>query len=243
MTPFQPHVNIDFAKFEYLTFDCYGTLVDWETGILNALRPVLTAHGVETTDDAVLHLYADFEARAERGEYKPYRLVLEQVVRDFGARMGFVPSMAEANSLPESLRNWQPFPDTVAALKRLATRYKLAIISNIDDDLFAFTAPKLGVDFAKVITAQQARSYKPALHNFRLALQRLGVPKEKVLHVAQSVYHDIVPTRQLGISNVWVNRRKGKSGFGATIPAETKPDLEVIDLKTLADLCVAEVRR
>jgi 2-haloacid dehalogenase len=162
--------------------------------------------------------------------------VLQQVVRDFGARMDFVPSRAETLLLPASLRYWRPFPDTVAALQRLARKYKLAIISNVDDDLFAATEAQLPVTFADVITAQQAQSYKPDLRNFRLALELLSARKQEVLHAAQSVYHDIAPARQLGIANIWVNRRKGKDGFGATLPAEVRPDLEVPDLATLADL-------
>ncbi len=134
------------------------------------------------------------------------------------------------------LRSKHAFPDTVEALTRLKTKYKLAIISNTDDDLFAATVRNLGVEFDYVITAEQCRTYKPSRNNFLEALERLGLPREQVLHVAQSIYHDVVPTRALGISSVWVNRRKGLLGSGATLPAEGRPDLEVTDLKSLADL-------
>ena len=133
-------------------------------------------------------------------------------------------------------RSWKPFPDTVAALKKLKSRYKLAIISNTDDDLFADTARLLEVSFDWVITAQQAGSYKPSHHNFKLALERIALPPEQVLHVAQSIYHDIVPARELGLATVWVNRRAGKHGEGATKAAQGQPDLEVPDLKTLAEM-------
>ena len=227
---------LDFAQFEYLTFDCYGTLIDWETGILAALRPILQAHSVSTPDTTLLEIYGELEAGAEAGEYKTYREILETVVRGLGERLGFTASPTEAQSLPQSIADWPPFPDTVAALRKLHARYKLAIISNVDDDLFASSAKLLHVPFDAVITAQQARSYKPSLNNFRLALDRIGKPKEKILHAAQSLYHDVVPTRELGIKNVWVNRRGSKSGSGATKPAVALPDLEVPDLRSLADL-------
>jgi 2-haloacid dehalogenase len=150
--------------------------------------------------------------------------------------MNFRPSLEQINSLPESLPQWPPFPDTVASLARLKQKYKLAVISNTDDDLFAETAKTLQVPFDWIITAQQAKSYKPSRNNFQRALEKIGLPKEKILHVGQSLYHDIVPTRELGWANVWVNRRSGKKGQGATVTADIKPDLEVPDLKTLAEL-------
>jgi 2-haloacid dehalogenase len=227
---------LNFSQFEYLTFDCYGTLVNWEAGILAALRRILSAHRVELADEGILRLYGECEAEAEAGDFKIYRKILEGVVESFGRKLEFSPSVAEIQSLPNSLQNWPPFPDTVAALQQLHARYKLAIISNTDDDLFASTAKLLQVPFDAVITAQQARSYKPSFNNFQLALQRIGLPKEKILHVAQSLYHDIVPTRTLGWKNVWVNRRKNQPGPGATVPASFDPDLEVTSLQALADL-------
>jgi 2-haloacid dehalogenase len=230
---------MDFSRFTHLTFDCYGTLIDWETGILRALRPVLAGRlRPVPSDDEVLGLYAALEAAIEAGPYRSYREVLEQVVRGFGERLSFVASAAEAAALPESLGDWLPFPDTVDSLQRLARVFKLAIISNVDDDLIAATLARLGVPFADVITAQQARSYKPSPGNFQLAMRRLAVPAAQILHVAQSLYHDVAPARKLGLATVWVNRRKGRSTPGATPPATAVPDLEVPDLKTLADLAV-----
>jgi 2-haloacid dehalogenase len=226
---------LDFSRFRVLTFDCYGTLIDWESGILGALRPLLAAHGKSLNDDKLLELYGELEAEAEAGEYQTYRKVLEGVARGCGRRLGFETSEQEARSLPESLKNWQPFPDTVAALKKLKTSYKLAIVSNTDDDLFADTARLLEVPFDWVITAQQARSYKPSHNNFRLALERIALPTEQVLHCAQSIYHDVIPARTLGLATVWVNRRGAKGG-GATKAAQGKPDLEVPDMKTLAEM-------
>jgi 2-haloacid dehalogenase len=187
------------------------------------------------TDDDLLGLYAAIEREVESGPYRSYREVLQQVVRDLGTRLNFTPTPEEILGLPDSVKDWLPFPDTVDALRRLASRYRLVILSNVDDDLFAATARRLQTKFAEVITAQQARSYKPSLNNFRLALQRIGVPAEQVLHVAESLYHDIAPARHLGLANVWVNRRAGRKASASGTAAVT-PDLEIPDLKTLADL-------
>ncbi len=234
---------LDFSRFEYLTFDCYGTLIDWETGILAAFGPVLNARGLISTPaisselaETVLEWYGDLEAHAEAGEYKLYKEVLREVVRGIASRLDFTPSSEEENVLVSSLKHWPPFPDTVDALKQLATRYKLAVISNTDNDLFAETARTLQVPFAQVITAEMARSYKPSLNNFELALDIIPVCRQKILHAAQSLYHDIGPAKFLGISNVWVNRRAGKLGLGATAPATATPDLEVPSLRSLAEM-------
>ncbi|HSE49363.1 MAG TPA: haloacid dehalogenase type II [Terriglobales bacterium] len=214
-----------------LTFDCYGTLIDWETGILGALRPLVKAHGKTLSDRELLEVYGELEAEVERGPYRKYRVVLREVVRGFGERLGFAAGEAEMDALPDSLGQWPPFPDTVAALRRLKAKHKLAIISNTDDALFAETAKLLEVPFDAVITAEQCRSYKPSLNNFRVALERLGVEKEKVLHCGQSRHHDIAPAKQLGLANVLVTRR----GQGAVVANAAQPDLEVPNLKTLAD--------
>jgi len=231
---------LDFHRFRCLTFDCYGTMIDWESGILDALRPVLAAHGKSKslTDSEILALYGELESRAEQPPYKIYREALRDVVRGFGERLGFVPADQETDSLPNSLGDWKPFPDTIAALRRLKSKFKLAVISNVDDDLFARTASHLEVPFDHVITAQQARSYKPSHNNFELALRVIGLPREQVLHVAQSLFHDHVPAKAMGFTTVWVNRRRRVQSLGATPPADAHPDLEVSDLKSLADLAV-----
>lgn len=233
---------MDFAAFQVLTFDCYGTLIDWESGILGALRPLLAAHGQALDDGALLALYSELEPAVQQESYRPYRQVLEEVVRAFGRRLGFTPTQAEAQSLPDSLRDWLPFPDTVAALRSLKRRYRLGVISNIDDDLFAFSAQHLQVPFDFLVTAQQARSYKPSSNNFRMALDRIGLPPAKVLHCAESLYHDVVPARSLGLATAWVNRHAGRARPSATRSADVRPDLEVPDLKTLAALAAGESR-
>jgi len=225
---------MDFSRFSTISFDCYGTLINWEAGILPALHTVLARHRRELDDSAILELYGEFEAQAESGPYRKYRDVLQSVVKSFGQRLGFKASSDDMRALSESVPAWPPFPDTVAALQQLQARFQLAIISNIDDGLFAKTQKLLGVEFAAVITAEQAHSYKPSLQNFALALERLGVDRGRLLHAGQSIYHDVIPAQSLGISTVWVNRKSARPGIGAVRPAEGKPDLEVPDLATLA---------
>jgi 2-haloacid dehalogenase len=230
---------MDFSRFTTISFDCYGTLIDWESGILPALRTVLANHDQSLPDATILELYGEFEAEAESGPYQSYRDVLQSVVRRFAGRLKFQASSAEICSLHESIPAWPPFPDTIAALRELQKRYKLVVISNIDDDLFAETRNHLNVEFEAVITAQQARSYKPSINNFQLALRRLALSSDRLLHAAQSVYHDVVPARSLGIATVWVNRKSARPGIGAVrapagLASEKRPDLEVPDLASLA---------
>ena len=148
-------------KYEVLTFDCYGTLIDWETGIVAALTPVLNAHQVAFSTAELLGLYSNVESEIQRGPFIEYSEVLRRVVRDLGKQLEFVPSAQEENCLLHSLVSWQPFPDSAAALQRLRSRYRLGIISNVDDDLFAGSARHFEVEFDFVVTSQQMRSYKP----------------------------------------------------------------------------------
>ncbi len=164
--------SIDLSAFDVLTFDCYGTLIDWESGLLAAARPVLDAHGVmDIGDDALLEAYARHEAELEAGEYLTYREVLAGALRGVGADLGFEPSDDEVAMFSGSVGDWPPFPDSSEALHRLHQRFRLAPITNCDDDLFAASAKRLGVDFDWVITAQQARSYKPSAEQLRARLR------------------------------------------------------------------------
>ena len=171
---------MDLGNYEVISFDCYGTLIDWESGIVSGLRPVLAAHGVDATDEEILDLHAqtehELQAASRPGVYVKYRDVLGEEVREAGRRWGFEPEPSEVGALADSLRYWEPFPDTVEALRTLKERYKLAIISNVDDGLFALTACLLEVEFDWIITAEQAGSYKPSLNTFRVALERMGLP-------------------------------------------------------------------
>ena len=227
--------TLDFSRFQWLSFDCYGTLIDWETGILGYLRPLLQSKGCGVSDAQILSLYSEFEPREQAGHYRSYREVLGSVARAFARELHFQVTDGEANGLAESIRGWQPFADTVAGLHRLHSRYKLAILSNIDDELFAQTAPRLEVSFDAVVTAQQVHSYKPSLNNFEALLRRYDIPRGRLLHVAESLYHDVVPAQSLEIATVWVNRRQGREAAASRLVA-AQPDLEVRDIGALAEL-------
>lgn len=225
---------IDFHHKEYLTFDCYGTLIDWETGIVEAARPVLAAHGLTLPDEQVLERFAHHEAMVEAGDFQLYQGVLGTVLGRLGEELGFAPTEKEVHRFSYSVQDWPAFPDSAAALAQLKEQYRLVILSNVSDALFAFSNEKLGVTFDEVITAEQVSAYKPKLAHFHEALERLGVPHERVLHIAQSLFHDHVPAKQLGWDTVWINRRQGRGGFGATPPANALPDLEFPTMASFA---------
>lgn len=216
-----------------ISFDCYGTLVDWEAGILTYFRELASSHGQAVPDAAILSAYSEIEPRPQSGPYRSYREILREVAREFAARYGFSITRAEADTLPESLCAWQSFPDTVEALERLKSRFQLAIVSNIDNDLFAHTARLLEVPFDFVITAEQVRSYKPALPHFDELLRRTGLPLGEHLHAAESLFHDIAPARQLGLPNVWVKRSHDNAST-ASQKAAVQPDWTVRTLEDLA---------
>jgi 2-haloalkanoic acid dehalogenase type II len=191
--------------YDIITFDCYGTLIDWETGISAAFLEAARADGTELARDAVLHAYAELEPVVEVEAYRSYREVLSETGRRVAERLGWQPSAKHGNFLAESLPRWQPFADTNPALQRLAAAgYRLGILSNVDDDLLAGTLRQLDVDFELVITAQQVGSYKPAHGHFLAARQRIG--ERRWLHAAQSYFHDVVPAGTLSIPAAWINR-------------------------------------
>jgi 2-haloacid dehalogenase len=225
---------LDFDQFDVLTFDCYGTLIDWETGIVSALRPILDAHQVTVSDEQVLETFARHEAVIEAGPYRRYRQVLAQCLDGIGADLGFAATDAEREAFAASVADWPAFPDSPAALRELKRRFKLAVITNCDDDLFAGSNGRLGVEFDWVVTAQQVGSYKPSHRNFQRAFETIDAPRERILHVAQSLFHDHAPAKQLGMRSVWIDRRHGADGFGATPRASAEPDLTLPDLASLA---------
>jgi 2-haloacid dehalogenase len=233
---------LDFSRFDWLSFDCYGTLIDWETGILVYLRSLLQGKGCTVSDAQILALYSEFEPQEQAGQYRSYREVQAGVVRDFARELHFEVSDNEADGLAESIRDWKPFADTIVGLMQLHSRYKLAVLSNIDDDLFAHTAPLLQVPFNAVVTAQQLHSYKPSLNNFEALLRRIAIPRGRLLHVAESLYHDVAPAHSLGIATVWVNRREGKTAAASKL-ADVMPDLEVSDIGKLAELAAPGEQR
>jgi 2-haloacid dehalogenase len=230
---------IDFDRFEVLTFDCYGTLIDWEVGILAGLRRVLEPRNVVADDGDLLERYARHEAAIEAGPYRRYREVLAGALRGVCAELGCEPTDDESAAFGGAVGEWPAFPDSPAALARLGDRFRLAVITNCDDDLFAASNRRLGVTFDWVITAQQVGSYKPAVRNFEFAFERIGVPRERILHVAQSLFHDHVPALRLGMTTVWVDRRHDRPGSGATPSATANPSLTVPDMATLARVATA----
>ena len=225
---------LDFSSYKVLSFDCYGTLVDWETGILSALRPVLSRHAVgNLPDDELLRLYGSLEREAQKQRpFINYCEVLSKITIGLGNRLEFCPTAEDLTVLAESVKDWPPFQDTIPALRSLKQRFELAIISNVDRDLFAHSAALLEVPFDYVITSEEAKDYKPSLASFRLALERIGHPSSELLHVAQSLYHDMAPAKEMGLDTVWVNRSDARS----TPNVASQPDLEVPDLKSLARL-------
>jgi 2-haloacid dehalogenase len=226
---------VDFRAFEAMTFDCYGTLIDWETGLLAALRPIVANHGAELGDEALLERFAHHESALEAGPYLTYREVLAGSLRGIGGDLGFEPTDEEVAAFADSVGDWPAFPDSPSALAALEQRFRLGVITNCDDDLFARSNERLQVEFDWIVTAQQARGYKPGPRPFELAAERIDVPLERVLHVAQSLFHDHVPAKAAGRTTVWVDRRQGREG-GATLPGEADPDLTVPDMRTLAEL-------
>ena len=230
---------IDYAAFDALTFDCYGTLIDWEAGLLAAFRPILGARGLTIDDDALLERYATYEAAAEAGPYRRYREVLGHGLVDVLGELGATPDPAEVAAFGGSVVDWPAFPDSHDALEVLHRRFRLGVLTNCDDDLFAASNRRLGVDFDWVVTAQQVGSYKPAEANFAALFERVDVPRERILHVAQSLYHDHVPAQQLGMTSVWIDRRRGREGAGATPVAEVTPDASFPDMASFAAAATA----
>jgi 2-haloacid dehalogenase len=226
--------EIDYDAFDALTFDCYGTLIDWERGILAALAPHIPA-----ADEGVLERFARHEAALEAGPYLPYKEVLAGCLRALGEELGFTPTDEQARAFGTSVTDWPAFDDSPQALDDLKRRFKLAVITNCDDDLFAASNRRLGVEFDHVITAEQARGYKPRTQNFEYAFERIDVPRERILHVAQSLFHDHVPAKALGMTTVWIDRRQGKAGGGATPPADAQPDATFPDLASFARAATA----
>ena len=224
---------IEYRGFDVLTFDCYGTLIDWESGIAAAVRLQLGDAVAEVSDEEIVAAFAAVEHEAEV-PYKSYREVLALSLRGIGERLGVAVSDAQASGFGSSVGQWPAFPDSSEALRRLQERFKLAVITNCDDDLFGQSERRLGVSFDYVITAQEAGSYKPDPANFLLAFERIEEPRERILHVAQSLFHDHVPAKALGMTTVWIDRRQGRGG-GASLDGEAHPDATFPSMGAFAD--------
>jgi 2-haloalkanoic acid dehalogenase type II len=220
-------------QFDMISFDCYGTLIDWETGISEAFRDAAAADGVSLDPASVLQAMFDARPASQAPEYQTYRERLTDAAMRVGGRLRWTMSRERAAFLPESLPHWKPFTDTNDALKRLRDAgYALGILSNVDDDLLAGTLRHLDVRFSLLVTAQQVRSYKPALDHFTTARERIGA--QRWLHAAQSYFHDVTPAVAQHIPVAWINR-KSEQPTGVA-----RPDREFETLAELADWLVNE---
>jgi 2-haloacid dehalogenase len=230
-----------FDEFRVMTFDCYGTLIDWETGILAVLRPWATRAGVSASDAEILGAFGEAESAAEHD--LPTALYPE-VLRATHARMakhfGRPEDPATADLLGKSVGDWPAFADTTDALKRLQRRFKLVVVSNVDRASFARTQKRLGIVFDGVVTAEEVGAYKPDARMFLRAFEvakGFGAERGNILHVGQSLYHDHVPAKSFGLKTVWVQRPSKAGELGATRDpgVEVRPDLVVRSMKELAD--------
>lgn len=221
----------DPSAYDTLTFDCYGTLIDWGAGLTEFLQPLLLRHDAHVIDDFLLEFFAAAEPQAQV-DGRAYRHVLREVLRRLGARLGFTPTDDALEAFAASPGEWQPFPDASAALKRLAERYALVVVSNIDNALFAKSAALLGVDFSHVVTAEDVGAYKPDARMFAAAKAKAG-EGARILHVAQSLYHDIAPATAFGWETAWIRRERN-----AAKPVDATPTFAFDSLGELADaLC------
>ncbi|TDD25288.1 haloacid dehalogenase type II [Nonomuraea diastatica] len=232
--------------FDALSFDCYGTLIDWEAGIATVLRTWAGAHDLRMTGEQLLTAYSTHEAQAEADHPGDlYPRILARAMRGLGAQLGVPVSDDEAESLAVSVPDWPAFPDSAEALERLSRRYKLIILSNVDRASFAGSGKRLGTTFTSVLTAEDIGSYKPDPRNFEALAreaERLGVTEGRLLHVAQSLFHDHVPAKAAGLPTVWINRRHDNAGWGATPEpsAGVTPDWTFTSMRAFADAVDAE---
>lgn len=231
---------MNLADYDALSFDCYGTLIDWETGIAAVLAPWAVEVGLELSDEQLLVTYADNEAQAARDTPDAlYSMLLAEAFRRTGDKLGRPVSDEWAQRLGSSVPDWPAFDDSTEALASLARDYKLIILSNVDRAGFAGSNTRLGVEFDRIITAEDVNAYKPAPNHFDAldeALEEMAIPGGRLLHVAQSLFHDHVPAKRHGLPSVWINRRHDRPGWGATPEpaAEYSYDLEFPDMISFA---------
>ena len=228
------------TDFEALSFDCYGTLIDWEAGLSAVLIPWSSKRGLTLTAEQLLTEYAGLEAAVEaEGPARLYPDVLARSMQLLGAKLGVEVTSEDAARLASSVPDWPAFPDSRDALLALGKRFDLIILSNVDRASFAASSARLGATFAGVVTAQDVGSYKPSPRNFdALAAEaaRLRIGPGRLLHVAQSLFHDHLPAKQAGLPTVWINRRHDRPGWGATPapPAPVTPDWEFPSMAAFA---------
>jgi 2-haloalkanoic acid dehalogenase type II len=233
-------VTQDLRDFDALSFDCYGTLIDWEAGIADVLTGWAAKRRLELGSEALLELYASHETTAESEHPTDlYPDILARSMRALGGELGSEVTDEDAHALAVSVPDWPAFSDSHAALSSLATHYKLIILSNVDKASFSASKAKLGVEFTSVLTAEDIGSYKPDARNFdalKAEANRQGVADGRLLHVAQSLFHDHIPAQRAGLPTVWINRRHARRGWGATPPppAPVTPDWEFPSMSAFA---------
>ena len=209
------------TEFKALTFDCYGTLIDWESGMIEALKPLTDKVGRSLDRDAVLEAHARHESAQQlQTPAKLYRDLLAVVYRRLAEEWGVTATWADCVAYGRSVADWPAFADSAGALQYLKQHYKLVILSNVDNESFAASNKKLMVDFDAIYTAEDIGSYKPSDRNFDYMLEKLrtlGIEKHDILHTAESMFHDHVPANKHGLASCWIYRRHDKEGFGATM--------------------------
>jgi 2-haloacid dehalogenase len=234
------------SDFSVLTFDCYGTLIDWETGISEALAPWLVRAGVSRGRDQILEAFAELESAQQAATPGlRYPELLAEVHQGLAERFGIAPDPKAAEEFGASVGNWPAFPDSAEALAYLKQHYQLVILSNVDRASFAQSNESLGVSFDAIYTAEDIGFYKPNPRNFDYLLAHLaeqGIGKAQILHTAESLHHDHIPAKRIGLATCWIHRRAGKQGHGATrVPdAEVRPDFRFESLAAMADARRAE---
>ena len=233
------------SDFTTLSFDCYGTLIDWEAGLGAALEPLRTAAGLD--QQQLLEAYGRVEHAIEK-EYPGIRYseLLAEVYNHLTDEFGLSRNAGAASAFGQSVGEWPAFPDSAEALRYLKQHFNLVILSNVDRASFARSNDRLGVEFDAIFTAEEVGSYKPDPHNFQYLLDRLaerGIGRDALLHVAQSLFHDHVPANRFGIASAWIDRRAGKAGSGATVVPDPMPhyDFRFTSLGELADTHRAEL--
>jgi 2-haloacid dehalogenase len=218
------------TDFKVLSFDCYGTLIDWETGMLAALRPLAAKATPPLTDDAILAAHARHESfQQARTPAMPYSKLLAVVAKRLAEEWGVPASWEECVAYGNAIRDWPAFPDTAEALRYLKQHYKLVILSNVDNASFATSSPKLGVAFDAIFTAEDIGSYKPSPKNFEYMMEKLagmGIQRNEILHTAESLFHDHGPANDFGLKSCWIHRRHGREGFGATMDPGAMPHVD-----------------
>lgn len=228
--------------FKALTFDCYGTLIDWETGILTSLSGLTARASKELSKDEILEAHARHESGQQaQTPTMLYRNLLPIVYKRLAEEWGVAVTNEECEEYGQSVKNWPAFPDTVGALQYLKKYYKLIILSNVDNQTFVHSNKKLGVEFDAIYSAEDVGSYKPSDRNFEYMLKQignLGLEKKDLLHTAESLFHDHRPANQHGIANCWIHRRYQKDGYGATMPPADMPECD-FRFTSMADLAKA----